>query len=317
MRKLIKITIIITILGVIVYWLPLLYLGAAIKPTESYPEESIIESINNKNALIIVAHHDDMFGCVAISKWLCDNDWDVRAFYFKGPSYWYDSIREINGINSTTEVAEIIGLKEFTLIEQTLRNDSVVDDLNIPYKTFNDVFRSDTIEKVITDLISTHKPSIIFTMDDIIGLYGHSDHVFVSQTITSICQKNRSDSTFPVKMIYQTVYPETQSEGVMIKYQRLHYFRSFWGIGRLIKSGGFGKSIYTKAKDIYNCDGMPAPDIQFKIDTLSVHKRRFTDSWAPSEKKNIKRYVPFCYWYPHWIYYKMFNYEYFRSIKIK
>ena len=116
-----KFAIIILVLGIIIYWLPLFYLGAVIKPTESYPEESTIESINNKKALIIVAHHDDMFGCVAISKWLCNNDWDVRAFYFKAPSYRYDSIREIDGINSTMEVAEIIGLKEFTLIEQTLK----------------------------------------------------------------------------------------------------------------------------------------------------------------------------------------------------
>jgi hypothetical protein len=126
-----------------------------------------------------------------------------------------------------------------------------------------------------------------------------------------------TDSEFPVKMIYQSVYPESQTEGVMVKYHKLHYFRNFWWIRRLIKNRGFDESIYTKAKNIYNCDGMPAPDIQFRIDTLSVHKRRFNDSWAPSEKRIIKRFIPFCYRYPHWVYYKMFNYEYFRSIRLE
>jgi hypothetical protein len=316
MRKLFKFTIIILILGLTIYLLPLLYLKLVVKPTESYPEETYIDSIKNKKALIIVAHHDDIFGSVAIAKWLCSNDWDVRAFYFKAPSYRTDSVREINGIASTLEVAEIIGLKEFTLIDQSLRNDSIVEDLNVPYEAFNNVFRTDTIEKVVTDLISTHKPSIIFTLDDKIGFYGHSDHVFVSRTITNVCQKNKSNYNFPVTMLYQTVIPPTQSEGVMVKYQKLHYFRNMWGIRELIKGGGFSESVYTKAKSIYNCDGMPNPDIQFKIDTLSLYKRRFLESWAPSEKKNLKRFIPFCYWYPHWIYYKMFNYEYFRSIRL-
>lgn len=317
MRKLLKFAIIISILGIIIYWIPLLYLGVVVKPTESYPEVSNIESINNKKALIIVAHHDDMFGCVAISKWLCNNDWDVRAFYFKAPSYQYDTIREINGINSSSEVKKMIGLKEFTLLEQSLRNDSIVYDLNIPYKAFNNVFSTDTIENIITGLISIHNPSIIFTLDDIIGFYGHSDHVFVSQTITNICQKNKSDSIFPVKMIYQSVYPESQTDGVMVKYHKLHYFRNMWGINELIRGGGFSESIYTKAKTIYSCEKMPVPDTQFRIDTLSLYKRKFLDSWARSEKKNLKRFIPFCYWYPHWVYYKMFNYEYFRSIRLE
>jgi len=316
MRKPLKFLIFTFIAGTVIYFLPLLYLKLRVQPSEIYPEVANLVSIDNKKALIIVAHHDDMFGCVAFTKWLCDNNWDVRAFYFRSPPYRKDTIREQNGILSTSKVSEIIGLKEFTLIEQSLRKDTIIDDLNIPYEEFKNVFEIDTITCVISDLIATHKPSIIFTLDDIIGFYGHSDHVFVSRTITNVCQQNKSNQSFPVQLIYQTVYTPSQVEGVMVNYQKLHHFKNLWGIRELIRNKGFNESVYTKAKEIYDCDGMPSPNVQFKLDSLSMYKRRFLVSWAPSEKKNLKRFIPFCYWYPNWIYYKMFNFEYFRIINL-
>ena len=317
MKKLLKYIIGLILSVAVIYLLPLLYLKVYVEPTESYPEDTYLNGIKNKKALIIVAHHDDIFGNVALSKWLCDKGWDIRAFYFKAPFFRRDSIRELNGITSTKKVAEIIGLKEFTLIDQSLRKDSIIDEINVPYSQFGNTFRTDTIKSVISTLISNYNPSVIFTLDDIIGFYGHSDHVFVSRSIIDICQHEQSHDNFPVSLIYQSVIPPSQAEGVMVKYQKLHYFRNFWGINELIKDRGFSESVYTKAKKIYECEGMPHPDIQFKIDTLSLYKRRFLESWAPSEKKNLKRFIPFCYWYPHWIFYKMFNYEYFRVIELE
>jgi hypothetical protein len=315
-RKSLKFGIFTFIAGIFIYFLPLLYLILRIQPTEIYPEVANLDLIDNKKALIIVAHHDDMFGCVAITKWLCDNNWDVRAFYFKPPPYRRDSIRERNGILSTSKVEEIIGLKEFTLIDQPLRKETSIGELNIPYAEFKNVFEIDSVTSAISDLIANFKPSVIFTLDNVIGFYGHSDHVFVSRTINNVCQQNKSNPSFPVQLIYQTVLPPSQAKGVMVDYQKLHHFRNFWGIRELLKHRGFNESIYTKAKEIYDCDGMPSPNVQFKIDSLSMCKRRFLVSWAPSEKKNLKRFIPFCYWYPNWIFYKIFNYEYFRENKI-
>lgn len=317
MSKNLKLLILIFIAGIFIWSLPLLYLKLRIQPSEIYPEITRLDSIDNKKALIIVAHNDDMFGSVALSRWLCDNKWDVRAFYFKAPPYLKDTIREQNGLRSAAKVAELIGLKEFTLIEQSIRKDSSNTDLNIPYEEFNNVFETDAITHIISDLIDTYRPSVIFTLDDIIGFYGHSDHVFISRCINNACKQNKSDSSFPVRLIYQTSIPPSQAEGVMVNYQKLHYFRNFWGIGQLIKNRGFKESIYTKASKIYDCDGMPEPNVRFKIDSLSKYKRKFLDSWAPSEKKNLRRFIPFCYWYPDRIFYSMFNYEYFREIKIE
>jgi len=111
--------------------------------------------------------------------------------------------------------------------------------------------------------------------------------------------------------------PPSEAEGAMNKYLKLHSFGNPWRIRKLIRERGFSESVYNTAKKIYHCDGMPLPDVQFRIDTLSIYKRRFLESWAPSEKKNIRRFIPFCYLYPHRIYFKMFNYEYFRVIKIQ
>ena len=317
MKKLRKWILILLLSGILIYWLPLLFLKLEVQPDETFPEDPYLDTIGNKRALIIVAHHDDSYGSMAAAKWLCTRGWDVRAFYFKATSFLRDSVREANGIASTKRVMNLIGLKEFTLIEQPLRRDSPVSDINVPYSEFAATFRIDTIENVIEDLISVHHPSVIFTMDDIIGLYGHSDHVFVSRAILDVCNRNRSNGSFPVQMIYQCVMPPSETEGIMDKYLKLHSFGTPWRIRKLIRDRGFSESIYTKAKKIYHCDGMPLPDIQFRIDTLSIYKRRFLESWAPSEKKNIRRFIPFCYLYPHWIYFKMFNYEYFRVIEIR
>jgi hypothetical protein len=316
MRKLRILMIIILLCGILIYCLPLLYLKLEVQPSEQYSEVPYLDTISHKHALIIVAHNDDCFGSVAVTKWLCSRGWEVRAFYFKAPSFLKDSIRELNGINSAKKVRDLIGLTEFTLIDQPLRQDSPVSDMNVPYSEFTATFRSDTIESVIENLISIHQPSVIFTLDDIIGFYGHADHIFVSRAILNVCNRNKSNTGFPVQLIVQSVLPHSVAEGVMVKYQKLHHFRSPWGIRKLIKERGFGESVYTKAKKIYKCDGMPLPDIQFRIDTLSLYKRQFLDSWAPSEKKSLRRFIPFSYWYPHGIYYKMFNYEYFRVIDI-
>jgi len=317
MKKLKKWIIIVLVFGILIYWLPLLFLKLEVQPDESYPEDTYLDTIGNKRALIIVAHHDDSYGSMAAAKWLCLRGWDVGAFYFKAASFLRDSIREANGINSAEKVKNLIGLREFTLIDQPLRMDSPVSNINVLYSEFATTFRSDTIESVIEKLIFIYQPSVIFTMDDIIGLYGHSDHVFVSQAILKVCDRNRTDTGFPVQMIYQYVMPPSEAEGAMNKYLKLHSFGNPWRIRKLIRERGFSESVYNTAKKIYHCDGMPLPDVQFRIDTLSIYKRRFLESWAPSEKKNIRRFIPFCYLYPHRIYFKMFNYEYFRVIKIQ
>ena len=205
MKKLRKWILILLLSGILIYWLPLLFLKLEVQPDETFPEDPYLDTIGNKRALIIVAHHDDSYGSMAAAKWLCTRGWDVRAFYFKATSFLRDSVREANGIASTNRVMNLIGLKEFTLIEQPLRRDSPVSDINVPYSEFAATFRIDTIENVIEDLISVHHPSVIFTMDDIIGLYGHSDHVFVSRAILDVCNRNRSNGSFPVQMIYQCV----------------------------------------------------------------------------------------------------------------
>ena len=48
-------------------------------------------------------------------------------------------------------------------------------------------------------------------------------------------KQNKSNQSFPVQMIYQTVYTPSQSEGVMVNYQKLHHFRNFWGIREVDK----------------------------------------------------------------------------------
>lgn len=320
MRKRVKIFVsVLFFLSILWYLMPLLYLYAVIKPAETYPIDTFLQTVKNKRALIIVAHHDDSYGNVAVAKLLTNMNWDVRAFYFSPTLNQIEHIeREKNGVQSANKVADLLNLEEFSRLDQVLRFDSIVDHrVNYPYADFKYIFQIDSVETTILNLINKYQPSVIFTLDNVIGLYGHSDHVFISQSILNVCNRNKSIDNFPVERIYQSVMPPSQTRGVMVKYQKFRQFLKPSKIISLIKNKGFEESVYVDAKRIYGCTGMPLPDTQIQIDTLSKYKKEFLMCWSPSETKDLKRFIPFYHWYPHWIYYKIFDYEYFKTIAIK
>jgi len=189
--------------------------------------------------------------------------------------------------------------------------------VNYPYADFKYIFLIDSVETTILNLINKYQPSVIFTLDNIIGLYGHTDHVLISQSILNVCNRNKSIDNFPVERIYQSVMPPSQTTGVMVKYQKFRQFLKPSRIISMIQNKGFEASIYVNAKRIYGCTGMPLPDTKIQIDTLSKYKKEFLTCWSASETKNLKRFIPLYHWYPHWIYYKIFDYEYFETIAIK
>jgi len=305
-------------IAVIIYILPLIYCNSVLNTIHEYPEDKFLETATNKKAIIIVAHDDDWYGCVGTIKNLCNNGWDVSAYCFYPESLSNEtSIRVSRRKEGLLNSKDLIGLKEFIGIDINLRFNPVEKPYrSLPYSEFEHVFMYDSIETYVTRIIDQNNPSIVFTLDDSIGLYGNPEHVLISQIILDICEKGNSEKKFIVDRIYQSVLPPDMAEGIMVKYSNIHPFLSFKRLyWHLTNTNSDTENIYTEAKKVYGCAGMPLPDIEINIGALSKYKKGFTKCF-PTERKNFKRFVPFFNWYPYWIYYRIFDKEFYRIIEI-
>jgi len=305
-------------MAVIVYILPLIYCGLVLSTAHEYPEDEFLETAINKKAIIIVAHDDDWYGCVGTVKNLCDKGWDVSAYCFYPESLTHEaSIRELQRKKGIKECKDMIGLKEFIGIDNDFRLSPVEKPyVSLPYSEFEHVFMYDSIVPIVAKIIDQNNPSVIFTLDDSIGLYGNPEHVLISQIILDICEKGNSEIEFAVDRIYQSVLPPDMAEGIMVKYSNIHPFLSFKRLyWHLTNMSSDTADIYTEAKIVYGCAGMPLPDIEISIRDMSKFKTDFIKCF-PTERKNFKRFVPFFNWYPNWIYYRIFDKEYYRVIEI-
>ena len=305
--------------GVILYMLPYLYCRIALNTSREYPEDVYLKTETNKRALILVAHDDDWYGCVGTVRQLCEQGWDVSAYcFYPGPDSEELAERNISRKAGTKKCAHLIGLREFTGIDMNLRiYPDETSYRSIPYAEFEQVYHMDSVKSVISRIIYLEGPSVIFTLDDSIGLYGHPEHVLISQTIRRVCEQNRSQTGFPVRRIYQSVLPPDMAEGIMVKYNRIHPYlnckRLYW---HWTHHALDSETIYSEAKENYGCTGMPLPDVEIPVSRYSKYRNDFITCF-PTERKNFKLFVPFFNWYPYRMYYGGFDKEYYRILEIQ
>jgi len=306
------------ITSIIIYLLPLVYCGLVLNSSQYFPEDEFLNTATNKKAIIVVAHDDDWYGCVGTVKNMCDKGWDVNAYCFYREPFTMEAASRISERKEgLLKCKEVIGLGQFNGIDLNFRFRPVEKPyMSIPYSEFENEFRYDSIVSIVTKIIDQNNPSVIFTLDDSIGLYGNAEHVLISQVILEICERSKIEKELAVERIYQSVLPSDMAEGIMVKYKKVYplisFKRLFW---HLTKMDSDAADTYTKAKGVYGCDGMPHPDVEISIRDFSKFKKDFIDCF-PTERKNFKRFAPFFNWYPYWIYYRIFDKEYFRVIEI-
>ena len=51
-------------------------------PTETYPEDEILDKLNNKKAMIVIAHDDDMCGMSGTISMLNEKNWEINVLSF-------------------------------------------------------------------------------------------------------------------------------------------------------------------------------------------------------------------------------------------
>ncbi len=289
--------ILITILSIIAICLTAIILHILslkkIAPIEDYPYDTYLNNEQNKKALVIVAHDDDATQFAGTTSKLAEEGWEVSFLCF----YTYHWRPEDNPIRKVemANVASIQGLQNIYLIDLEVRNrlDTVEKPwMPVPYEQFAENFNIDSIRIFIGDVINETNPSVIFMLDNVIGLYGHPEHVVVGKIVEDYCRSHYDSTGFSVKKIYQGVMPPSQAERMMSN-----------------------ADTYAEGKSKYQCDGMPIPDVQIDIYPYASKKKAVLLAHA-SQHRNIKKLFTSYKYIPSKIYFKIFNKEYFNIIEL-
>lgn len=257
---------------------------------EQYPADTYLNTVPEKRALIITAHDDDAYSLAGTVLTLIRDGWEVSQVSFKR-----QKDPENNEVFLRAAAKE--GLKEVTLLDIPYRKDTSYDAyMPSPYSNFPNIFNIDTVYASLSEEIERVKPAVIFSLDDVIGGYGHPDHVFISQQVVRYCREHKNSPGFTVQKIYQAVFPPSMAEAILI--------RNSW----------VTKNPYILGKKAYNCNGMPLPDVQVNIYAEAKKKKEFMNGFAAHDRKNIDKASPYYNWYPYWIYFRFFDKEYFRVL---
>ncbi len=277
---LVVITSILIFAGVVSY---LYYLAAA----ATYPEDSFLKEQSNKTALIIVAHDDDAVSMAGTISALCKEGWTVRQMCFYQGWKGRDSIRQIH----LQQAATIQGIKSIEFHHVLLRDDreNVQDPWKaIPHHLLDSIYNIENVMPYIQRFIQAHKPSVIFTLDDSIGGYGHPEHLLISRLTLNYCRKYQKDSTAFVKRIYQAVFDPRMNEKILD-----------------------GLPAYEIAKEVYQFKSTPKPTVQISFKGFEEQKQQVMKAYT-TEQHTLTKIWPFYHLFPARFYFGIFNKEYYK-----
>ncbi len=136
-------------------------------------------------------------------------------------------------------------------------------------------------------LIATLRPSTVISFDERVGYYGHPDHAQAGRWTAEVVRGGMATPGYPVKRLYQATLPAP-----VIKLAREHIaaFRDHYPID--------------PAK------GLPPPTVAVPIAAEASAKRAVLDAHT-SQAKVIEDVQPYGRKLPPWLYYRLFDREYF------
>ena len=265
-------------------------------PKETYPDDILLDTIKEKKAVIIVAHDDDGIAVAGTVSRLCSLGWDVRELcFYNAAADETKTARTQQRQEDLLTVKQIEGLSDFvylTIPYRNVTNLSAPEYMPLTKKEFDKQYSTDTLLYYIRNYITDNKPSVIFTLDTDIGGDGHPDHVMVSKLVLDECMKRYRDNNFPVHYIYQSVYAPSMAEHILSDVPA-----------------------YKAALTVYG-KTMPLPDVQVNIVAAAVKKKSVMEAYT-TEQACIRKLWPYYNYYPAFVYFDLFNREFFRIIKLK
>lgn len=245
-----------------------------------------------KRALIVVAHDDDAALFSGTVSQLARQGWELGFLCFYTDKYRPEEVPVRK--QEMASVADLLGFSYMDLVDFTLRHglDTIAQPwMPVPYESFSREMDLDALDGYIEKAIRAFRPAVIFSLDDVIGGYGHPEHVAVSQSVVRVSNVLSRDNDLPLRRIYQNVWPASQSAAIM-------------------GTGG----PYAAGKEVYGCDGMPEPDVEIDISGSGGDKMAVLKAHA-SQHRNLKKFLPSYHFYPGWLYFRIFNREHFRVLE--
>ncbi|MFN8254237.1 MAG: PIG-L family deacetylase [Bacteroidales bacterium] len=263
--------------------------------TEKYPVDDYLDTVTIKRALIIVAHDDDDCAMSGTISKLTAGGWDILNLSLT-------THHAEAGINNHPSEVICNGHEEI-LTDGIYRIDTTSGDkkyMPFPKTEFDKIYLKDKISKAVIKQINEFQPTVIFTLDNEIGGYGHPDHVFMSQLILDLAE---ADSIHPQR-IYQSVFTNHME----------HEIVEVWLDARLKKWGY--PNMYTMAKQIYGVSGMPDPNIEINIKSQAELKMKYLLSYDDEARKSFRKFIPYYEEFDAKEYFGIFDREFFRIIEL-
>ncbi|MCE3260066.1 MAG: LmbE family protein [Bacteroidetes bacterium] len=263
---------------------------------EVFSDDTYLRTVTNKKAMVVVAHDDDPAAMAGTLAKLNAEGWEIKEICLVSVNPERDSALLVAASYILDEVEFI----KMTPKERRPDLDSTVEPYTpIPKESIKSTFRYNELAKLIVDKINEYKPSVIFSLDNVIGGYGHPEHVLVSQLLVD----SFATGSIKPERIYQSVYTNSMEKKILRE-----------RLTKLLKEWGFPNS-YNTVTELYKVDGMPEPDVEINITAYSEKKMSFLLSFSEREKKTIDFFVPHFQNFDHKEYFEVFNREFFRIIK--
>jgi LmbE family N-acetylglucosaminyl deacetylase len=260
--------------------------------TEDYPKDVFLDTVANKRAFVIVAHDDDdcaMSGTIAK---LTAAGWVIEQLSLQ------------SHVNPSTQKnpADIICQGNDLLLSDghyRLGADTIkYPYLPVPYSTINAQFLYDKVASAIKQKIESFRPSVVFTLDNVKGGYGHPDHIFISQLTKDLFDRGE----IKIQKIYQSVYTDHMETEIVDKW-----------LGEKMKQWGYPDAS-KMANELYGIAGMPEPTVHVNICDVAVTKMRYLRAYEEDVKKNLRKFIPYYEEFDAATYFKVFDKEFFRII---
>ncbi len=261
--------------------------------TENFPDDVYLDTVSNKSALIIVAHDDDdcaMSGTIAK---LTYNGWTIKQ------------------LSLVTHIIPETGENAAPII--CTGNELILDDgiyrhgldtmkhpyLPIPLDEIRKQFMREKVEQALISKINAYNPSVIFTLDDVKGGYGHPEHIFISSLVKDLFLSGKINA----ERIYQSVYTNHMEEEIVDKWLKVKMEK--WGYPHAS----------TIANEMYGISGMPDPDVQVNIRDHAKTKMEYLMAYPEEVRSNLRKFIPYYEEFDAETYFGIFDREFFRVIQ--
>ena len=265
---------------------------------EVYPTDTILQTVAEKKAMILIAHDDDMCGMAGTISKLNKEGWEIQVLSFHASQE-----RDEAQVLACRNILDTVTFLDLDYSKWRLDlNNRKPEELYLPIarEKFNQTFNQKVVQDELLKRVNDFKPSVVFTLDNEIGGYGHPEHVFISQLVLDLA-KSKSMS---VQYIFQSVYTPHMMSSIMERHSKR------------MKEWGFEGDGWEKAKYIYQVEGLPKPTTQINIESEAIEKMNYLKSYNERERKTIGFYVPAFQEYSAEEYFKIFNREFYHVIKI-